>query len=247
MYYYSMKCVFSASKTKRLSMRISLSNTMKLIGFILFITPIGLAPPLMASATASDVAYFAVYCSTGGGLSTSYAHDNILTCHDDGKPPLFETAVASLTTNPMGAHFVTIVKADCYPDTSQVPTIPASTTGRIGCGSGPDATLTLGSTFPAPPPSSPAPTPPATPSCNESSCDLVASYIQPIVSLLSGMVGIIVVISLIMGGIEYSTSEGDPQKSAKAKRRITNTLIALIAFFFLYAFLQFLIPNGVFH
>jgi hypothetical protein len=61
------------------------------------------------------------------------------------------------------------------------------------------------------------------------------------------MVGIIVVISLIMGGIEYSTSEGDPQKSAKAKRRITNTLIALIAFFFLYAFLQFLIPNGVFH
>jgi hypothetical protein len=93
----------------------------------------------------------------------------------------------------------------------------------------------------------PTPLPPISPGCNINGCDLVASYVQPIVNLLSGMVGIIVVISLIMGGIEYSTSEGDPQKSAKAKRRITNTLIALIAFFFLYGFLQFLIPNGVFH
>jgi hypothetical protein len=61
------------------------------------------------------------------------------------------------------------------------------------------------------------------------------------------MVGIVVVISLILGGVEYSSSEGDPQKSAKAKRRIANTLFALIAYFFLFAFLQFLIPNGLFN
>jgi hypothetical protein len=93
-----------------------------------------------------------------------------------------------------------------------------------------------------------AASPPTAPeiNCKESSCDLVATYIQPIIDLLAGIVGIIVVISLILGGIEYSTSEGDPQKSAKAKRRISNTLFALIAFFFLYAFLQFLIPGGLF-
>jgi hypothetical protein len=95
----------------------------------------------------------------------------------------------------------------------------------------------------------PAPIPVTAPppsSCNITKCDLVTQYIQPIINLLAGVVGIIVVISLILGGIEYSTSEGDPQKSAKAKRRIANTLFALLAFFFLYAFLQFLIPNGLF-
>jgi hypothetical protein len=90
------------------------------------------------------------------------------------------------------------------------------------------------------------PPPPSSASCNSSGCDLITEYLQPTINLLSGVVGIIVVISLILAGIEYSTSEGDPQKSAKAKRRITNTLFALIAFFFLYAFLQFLVPGGIF-
>ena len=93
----------------------------------------------------------------------------------------------------------------------------------------------------------PAPAPPPPSSCNASSCDLVTTYVQPMINLLSGIVGIMVVISLILGGVEYSTSEGDPQKSAKAKRRIANTLFALMAYIFLYAFLQFLIPNGLFH
>lgn len=89
------------------------------------------------------------------------------------------------------------------------------------------------------------PPPPATgATCQQNNCDLIATYLQPVIDLLSGLVGIIIVASLIMGGIEYSTSEGDPQKSAKAKHRITNTIFALFAFFFLYAFLQFLVPNG---
>ena len=92
-----------------------------------------------------------------------------------------------------------------------------------------------------------APPPPPINCAGSAHCNLTKAYIQPIIDLLSGIVGIIVVISLILGGIEYSTSEGDPQKSAKAKRRIANTLFALIAFFFLFAFLQFLIPGGLFN
>jgi uncharacterized membrane protein len=81
--------------------------------------------------------------------------------------------------------------------------------------------------------------------CGENSCDLVKDYINPAIDLLSGLVGIVAVISLITAGIQYSASAGDPQKSAKAKGRITGTIIALLAYIFLYAFLEFIIPGGL--
>jgi hypothetical protein len=80
--------------------------------------------------------------------------------------------------------------------------------------------------------------------CNSSGCNLISFYLVPIVNLLSGLVGIVVVISIIIGGIQFSSSAGDPQQASKAKSRIVNSLLALLAFFFLYAVLQFLIPGG---
>jgi hypothetical protein len=88
---------------------------------------------------------------------------------------------------------------------------------------------------------------PTTPCNKDAGCDLIETYVNPLVNLLSVAFGLIAVISLIMGGIQYSASQGDPQKSAQAKSRITNTLIAIFAYLFLYAFLQFLIPGGLFH
>jgi archaellum component FlaF (FlaF/FlaG flagellin family) len=58
--------------------------------------------------------------------------------------------------------------------------------------------------------------------------------------------GIIAVASLIFGGIQYSASAGDPQNVAKAKKRIIDTIIAIVAYFFLYMFIQFLVPGGAF-
>jgi hypothetical protein len=94
----------------------------------------------------------------------------------------------------------------------------------------------------------PAHTPsPSTTPCNyKSGCDLIANYVNPAINLLSAMFGLIAVISLIMGGIQYSASEGDPQKASQAKSRLYNTLIAIFAYLFLYAILQFLIPGGLF-
>jgi hypothetical protein len=80
-----------------------------------------------------------------------------------------------------------------------------------------------------------------------SGCDIVTKYLNPAINTLSGIVGILAVLSIILGAIQYITSEGDPQKAAKAKARITNTILGLIAFFFLYALLQFLIPGGILH
>lgn len=83
--------------------------------------------------------------------------------------------------------------------------------------------------------------------CDSDRCDFVGKYINPFIRLLTAAFGIIAVGSLIVGGIQYSASAGDPQKVTKAKTRIVNTIIAIVAYFFLYGFLQFLIPGGLFN
>lgn len=74
---------------------------------------------------------------------------------------------------------------------------------------------------------------------------LFSKYINPLIQLLSGLIGIIIAGGIIFGGIEYITSEGDPQKATSGKKHITNALFALAAFLLLYAFLQFIVPGGV--
>jgi hypothetical protein len=73
----------------------------------------------------------------------------------------------------------------------------------------------------------------------------VGGYVKPAVRILSGIVGLVSVISLIVAGISYSTSAGDPQKAAKAKSQITKTVVALFAYLFLFGFLNFLVPGGI--
>lgn len=82
--------------------------------------------------------------------------------------------------------------------------------------------------------------------CNEKHCDLIALYVNPLINILSVIVGLIVAASLIMGGIQYASSTGDPQKVGAAKTRIYNTLLAFMAYAFMYAFLNFLVPGGLF-
>ena len=81
---------------------------------------------------------------------------------------------------------------------------------------------------------------------NTTNCDLVQEFGVPAINLFSGAFGLIAVISLIMGGINYTTSEGDPKKISRAKIRIRNTIFAVVFYLFLYAFLNFLVPGGIF-
>jgi hypothetical protein len=74
---------------------------------------------------------------------------------------------------------------------------------------------------------------------------LLSKYINPAVNLLSAAIGVIVVASLVSAGIQYSSAQGDPGKVAAAKGRITNSLLALAGFIFLFAFLQWVIPGGL--
>lgn len=74
---------------------------------------------------------------------------------------------------------------------------------------------------------------------------LFDKYINPFVAFLSGIAGLIIVISIVAGGVQYSAAGGDPSKVAAAKKRITNAIIALVALIFLFAFLQWLVPGGL--
>ena len=80
--------------------------------------------------------------------------------------------------------------------------------------------------------------------CDGTPCNAVTKYLNPFIKLLTYVVAIAVVMGIIVGGIQYSSSAGDPQKAAAAKRHIRIAIIALLAYFFLWAFIRFLTPGG---
>lgn len=77
-------------------------------------------------------------------------------------------------------------------------------------------------------------------------CDIVRQYLNPIINGLAILVVIAVVISIVIAGIQYSASADQPGATAAARQRIINAVVALVAFTFLWAFLQWLVPGGIF-
>lgn len=74
----------------------------------------------------------------------------------------------------------------------------------------------------------------------------IVDVVFAIIRFLSIGVGIVIVASLVVAGIQFTSSRGDPNATAKAMERIRNTVIALLLFIFTYAILNFVIPNGFF-
>ena len=76
-------------------------------------------------------------------------------------------------------------------------------------------------------------------------CDFVKKFLNPVIKFLSAGVGLIVIIMIIVGGIQYSAAGGDAQKVVAARRRVSNALLALLVYIFLFAILNWLIPGGL--
>lgn len=74
----------------------------------------------------------------------------------------------------------------------------------------------------------------------------IVERMQQIVNFLSAIAGIVIVGTLMVGGIQYIIAGDNPQEVTKARQRIINGLIALAALLLLFAFLQWIIPGGVF-
>lgn len=72
----------------------------------------------------------------------------------------------------------------------------------------------------------------------------VFSVLNLVVDILSIGVGIVGVIGISVVGIQYITAGGNEQQTTKAKRRIVEIVIGLVAFATLYAFMQWVLPGG---
>lgn len=74
---------------------------------------------------------------------------------------------------------------------------------------------------------------------------IIFAYLRMIIQYLSGAVGLVVVLLIVIGGIQYITSAGNPAGVKAAKTRITNAITGLILFLLMFAILNFLIPGGI--
>lgn len=72
--------------------------------------------------------------------------------------------------------------------------------------------------------------------------DMLFAFIR----FLSIGVGLVIVASIIVAGIQYTTSQGDPNATAKALGRVSSSAIALLIYIFAAALLNFVIPAGIF-
>jgi hypothetical protein len=87
---------------------------------------------------------------------------------------------------------------------------------------------------------------PTTNTTATSGTSCIANDIQKVINFGAAGVGLIVVIMMIIGGLQYSLSRDNPQAVQAAKAKITNAVIAMVSFIFVYAFLQWIVPGGIF-
>ncbi len=79
---------------------------------------------------------------------------------------------------------------------------------------------------------------------DKNNCGII-KYLVLFINVLSGAVGLVVVGSIIYGGIQYSSAGSDPAKISAAKNRIRDSIMALLFFLFAYSILNWLVPGGV--
>ena len=67
------------------------------------------------------------------------------------------------------------------------------------------------------------------------------SQIGVILNAIIGVIGIVAVIMIILGGISYTTSQGDPGKTKKARDTILYGVIGLIVVLLAFAIVNFVL------
>ncbi len=80
---------------------------------------------------------------------------------------------------------------------------------------------------------------------NSGNCKII-EYLVTFINVLSALFGIVAVTMIVYAGIRYTMSQDNPQTASEAKERIRNVVIAVVAYIFTYAFLNYLIPGGLF-
>ena len=66
-----------------------------------------------------------------------------------------------------------------------------------------------------------------------------------IINFLSAGVGVVLIFSTVLAGIQWSAARDNPGSVEKAKSRLLSNLLALGLFIFAWALLNFLVPGGL--
>lgn len=80
---------------------------------------------------------------------------------------------------------------------------------------------------------------------DQSECGIL-SYLVTFINVLSALVGLVIVIMIAVRGIQYSFARDNVQMAASARDGIRDAVLALLYYLAGFAFLQWLIPGGVF-
>ncbi|MBP7837569.1 hypothetical protein KA021_02630 [Candidatus Saccharibacteria bacterium] len=75
---------------------------------------------------------------------------------------------------------------------------------------------------------------------------ILKKVILPFSQGLAALVGVVVVLSIVISGIQYSSARDNPQVVAAAKNRIVMSLLALLLLMFAGSILNWITPGGLF-
>ncbi len=79
--------------------------------------------------------------------------------------------------------------------------------------------------------------------CDDGKGGTIKDVLQLVVEIMSIGIGILGVLGITIVGIQYLTAGGSEEKTRKAKRRMLEIVIGIIAYVLFTAFLSFLIPD----
>jgi len=75
-------------------------------------------------------------------------------------------------------------------------------------------------------------------------CDPTGTELGSVVGTIFLFVGFLATLFLVIAGIQYAASAGDPQKAAQAKNSIIYALIGVILSFSVFAIVNYLFGTG---
>lgn len=82
--------------------------------------------------------------------------------------------------------------------------------------------------------------------CKEGGVGAIWHILLLILNIITGGVGVVGLIGILVFGVQFLTSGGDAAKATKAKNRMVQIAIGLVAFALLWSGSQWLLPGGLF-
>ena len=75
--------------------------------------------------------------------------------------------------------------------------------------------------------------------------DILMGNIKNIINGAMLVVGVVAVVMIVVGGVNYSTSQGDPSKITKAKKIIITGIVGLIVVLLAFAIVNFVVVDAL--